>query len=57
MRLYNVSVEVLCYLKPGFRDQGGVRVTRRSVHQYVTERHECDNEDIGSLAQRELWVI
>ena len=48
---------VLCYLKPNFREQGGVRVMRGSVHQYVTDQHECFNAVIGNLAQRELWVI
>jgi len=47
----------LCYLKPGFREQGGARVMRGSIHQYVTDQRECPNAAIGSLAQRELWVI
>ena len=47
--------KVLCYLKPGFRDQGGMRMSRRSIHQYVTEEHEWPNAVIGSLTQRELW--
>ena len=49
--------EDLSYLKPVFRDQGGARVMRGSVHQYVTEQHECSNAAIGKVAQRELWVI
>jgi hypothetical protein len=51
------ACEILCYLKPVFRDQGGARVMRGSIHQYVTDQHECSNADIGNLAQRELWVI
>ncbi len=27
-------------------------MNRRSVHQYVTERHECDNEESGKKAKR-----
>ena len=50
-------VRILCYLKPVFRDQGGMRVMRGSIHQYVTDQHECPNADIGKVAQRELWVI
>ena len=49
--------KVLCYLKPVFRDQGGMRVMRGSIHQYVTDQHECSNADIGKVAKRELWVI
>ena len=50
-------VRILCYLKPNFREQGGTRVMRGSVHLYVTDQDECSTEVIGHLAQRELWVI
>jgi len=49
--------KVLCYLKPVFREQGGARVMRGSVHQYVTDQDECSNAVIGKMAKRELWVI
>ena len=52
-----MSIEVLCYLESIFRDQGGARMIRRSVHQYVTEEHEYYNADIGKVTKRELWVI
>ncbi len=55
--LYNMVGEFLSYLKPGFREQGGAWVNWGSVRQYMTERHERSNAVIGSLAQRELWVI
>ena len=48
---------VLCYLESEFREQGGTRMNRGSIRQYVTEEHEWPNAAIGSLTKRELWVI